>query len=83
MLNEEWIDPVQALKDDPYVFCVGKFWVALNLYGGVELCRYEWQQGRSPDKFISETGIVYILPEIDAVMICNKPKHPTYNETSY
>ena len=90
MLNEEWIDPVQALKDDPYVFCVGKFWVALKLYGGVELCRYEWQQGRyewqqgrSPDKFISETGRVYILSEIDAVMICNKPKHPTYNETSY
>lgn len=83
MLTEKWIDPVQALKDDPYVFCVGKFWVALKLYGGVELCRYEWQQGRSPDTFISERGKEYILSEIDAVMICHKPKHPTYNETSY
>jgi hypothetical protein len=80
MSTEQWIDPVQALKDDPYIFCEGKFWVALKLYSGVELCRYEWQQGRSPDKFISETGVKYILSEIDAVMRCNKPKHPTFEQ---
>jgi hypothetical protein len=83
MLNEEWIDPTHALIDDKLCFVNQRVWVALNLYGAVDLCRYDWVHGWNPHKFINERGNVYELSEIDAVMIIKKPKHPTYNETSY
>lgn len=83
MLSEKWIDPTHALIDDKLCFVNKRLWVALKLYGGVDLCRYDYAYGWNPHEFINDRGIVYQLSEIDAVMIIEKPKHPTYNETSY
>lgn len=74
----EWLEVTPELLSD-MPSCETKYWIALK-DGSVEVGKYEWWQGREPDRFILNDRYDIWAYEASHIRLYNPPTHPNQGE---